>query len=81
MERNMLVLVITKLLLDRDIIETGEMTARARPGEWAMGYAGWGWGDAGTCAGCQRPLMPSKQLGVGGGSAYAIAAAGVGEFR
>ena len=75
----MLVLVITKLLLDRDIISTGEMAARARPREWAT-RAGCG-GGSGTCAGYQRPLMPLKQLGVGDGSAYAIAVAGVGEFR
>jgi hypothetical protein len=55
-EGNMLVLVITKLLLDRDTFETGEMAARVRSQGWAMrdgARAG-----AGTCAGCQRPLMP-----------------------
>ena len=79
MEGNILVLVITKLLLDRDIIETGEMAARARPREWVT--RGGGGGGAGTYAGCQRPLMPLKQLGVGDGSAYAIAVAGMGELR
>jgi hypothetical protein len=61
----MLVFVITKLLLDGDTFETGEMAARARSREWAM-RAGAG-GGAGTCAGCQQPLMPLKQHGVSDG--------------
>ena len=74
-EGNMLVLVITKLLLDRDTFETGEMAARVRSQGWAM-RAGVGVG-AGMCAGCQRSLMPLKQLGIGDGGACAIAIAGV----
>ena len=61
-------LVIAKHLLDQDVFETVEMAARTRSRGWAM-RAG-----AGTCAGCQQPLMPSKQrLGVGNGACAAAA--------
>jgi hypothetical protein len=46
-------LVITKLLLGRDVFEKVEMAVHARSQGWAtQARAG-----AGACAGCQRPLI------------------------
>ena len=46
-------LAITKHLLDRDVFETVEMAARERARGWAPRAGG-------TCAGCRRPLAPTK---------------------
>jgi hypothetical protein len=66
-EGNML--VITKLLLDPEVFEKVEMAAHAGSRGRDMRA------EAGAYAGCQRQLIPLKQLGTIDGGACAIAAA------